>query len=258
MTRREKLEEQYEDALFALLMDDIADEEGKALLEENERLKHDPSAAIPEELDKKCRKIIRNTFRKEQGRTFGRISFRIFQRVAVVAVLAALLFTVAYAVVPEFQVAVKNMVLVLTETNISTNMGLRPYNDNPNGRPSSYVTAYSLPQIQEGYVLVEEYNVENSDYRGYWYDAPDGNHYTIDIEAGNETSVVAIDTEDAQSVEDIVINGYSGICVHKNGTIQIAWADTDRSIFISVYASALPEDQVIEMAQAIKYVAPLE
>lgn len=39
MTRREKLQEQYEDALFALLMDDLAVEEGKKAYEENKRLK---------------------------------------------------------------------------------------------------------------------------------------------------------------------------------------------------------------------------
>lgn len=39
MTKREKLLEQYEDALFSLLMDEFAESEGKAALEENERLK---------------------------------------------------------------------------------------------------------------------------------------------------------------------------------------------------------------------------
>ena len=37
MTNREKLQDQYEDALFALLMDDLAWREGVRLLEENER-----------------------------------------------------------------------------------------------------------------------------------------------------------------------------------------------------------------------------
>lgn len=32
MTKREQLIEQYEDALFALLMDSVAEEEGKRLL----------------------------------------------------------------------------------------------------------------------------------------------------------------------------------------------------------------------------------
>ena len=49
MTRREKLQEQYEDALFALLMDDLAVEEGKKAYEENERLKADSSFEVPSE-----------------------------------------------------------------------------------------------------------------------------------------------------------------------------------------------------------------
>ena len=44
MTKREQLIEQYEDALFALLMDSVAEEEGKQALELNERLKADPAA----------------------------------------------------------------------------------------------------------------------------------------------------------------------------------------------------------------------
>ena len=55
MTRREKLQEQYEDALFALLMDDLAVEEGKKAYEENERLKADSSFEVPSESRKRCR-----------------------------------------------------------------------------------------------------------------------------------------------------------------------------------------------------------
>ena len=50
MTRRENLRDQYEDALFALLMDDLAWQEGERLLELNERLKNDPDADVPDAL----------------------------------------------------------------------------------------------------------------------------------------------------------------------------------------------------------------
>ena len=49
MTKREQLIEQYEDALFALLMDSVAEEEGKKAIELNERLKADPEAEVPAE-----------------------------------------------------------------------------------------------------------------------------------------------------------------------------------------------------------------
>ena len=44
MTRREELQEAYEDAMFALLMDYVAESEGKKALEENRALQKDPDA----------------------------------------------------------------------------------------------------------------------------------------------------------------------------------------------------------------------
>ena len=57
MTDREKLEENFEDALFALLMDDIAREEGERLLRENEALQAEPNAPRPDE--ERCMRTIR-------------------------------------------------------------------------------------------------------------------------------------------------------------------------------------------------------
>ena len=67
MTRREKLQEQYEDALFALLMDDLAVEEGKKAYEENERLKADSSFEVPSESRKRCVETIARCCRKKQS-----------------------------------------------------------------------------------------------------------------------------------------------------------------------------------------------
>ena len=49
MARHEELEEEYIDAYFALLMEEIGLEEGKRLERENEELRQDPNAAVPEE-----------------------------------------------------------------------------------------------------------------------------------------------------------------------------------------------------------------
>ncbi|NLH02303.1 MAG: hypothetical protein GX488_10530 [Clostridiales bacterium] len=48
--RIRELNEQYEDALFRLVMNDAAEKEGKLLFEENERLKDDP-ANLPSQKD---------------------------------------------------------------------------------------------------------------------------------------------------------------------------------------------------------------
>ena len=59
MNRRDELRERYEDALFAFLMEDVIETEGKKMLEENERLKQDPLAAVPEAVDYRCIQTIK-------------------------------------------------------------------------------------------------------------------------------------------------------------------------------------------------------
>ena len=50
-----------EEILFEQLMKKAAEEEGKRLLEENERLKADPSAAVPEEVNQRMIDCLRNS-----------------------------------------------------------------------------------------------------------------------------------------------------------------------------------------------------
>lgn len=66
MHEQEKLYEQYEDAVFALLMDKVAEENGKKLLQQNEELLADPYAAVPETLSKRCLRTIKKAYRKSQ------------------------------------------------------------------------------------------------------------------------------------------------------------------------------------------------
>lgn len=66
MKTREQLQDDYEDALFALLMYDIAQMEGQRAEEENERLLNDPNARVPDALDQKCLQLINRCFLKKK------------------------------------------------------------------------------------------------------------------------------------------------------------------------------------------------
>ena len=72
MTHHEKLVERYEDALFALMMEDVAETEGEKLQELNEQLKRNPAAEIPKELDERCIRTIRTEFGKKNFRSARR------------------------------------------------------------------------------------------------------------------------------------------------------------------------------------------
>ena len=75
------------------------------------------------------------------------------------------------------------------------------------------------------------------------------------ITAGDESTAHSVDTEGA-SVTDIVINNFQGILAEKDGTVTLSWADTDHAVFITVYTTALPKEQVLKIAQTIRYVPP--
>jgi len=55
--------EMSEEALFMLLMNQMAELQGAELLRECERLNRDPAAAVPAELDAKCLETIKMHFK---------------------------------------------------------------------------------------------------------------------------------------------------------------------------------------------------
>ncbi len=59
MTRREQLQDRYEDARFALLMDELGAAEERQAQRESHRLNADGAAEVPEDLDRRCTQTIR-------------------------------------------------------------------------------------------------------------------------------------------------------------------------------------------------------
>ena len=98
MNRQEELQDRYEDALFALLMDKIATAEGEEALEEIERLKNDPDAAIPEDVDRRCLQTIQRHFAKQKVYAAGRFTIKAVKYAIMAAGIAGLMFTAAFAV----------------------------------------------------------------------------------------------------------------------------------------------------------------
>ncbi len=247
---REELRAQYEDALFALLMDEIAEQEGQELLAEAERLNEDPDAAIPEELDAKCRAAMDCTLRKRRSKAAGRKTVRVLKYVLIAAALAVALFSVAYAAIEPFRVGVLNLLLTVEEH--ATSLTLVPESEKAPDAPSgSVLYYYGIPEIPIDYNMDAQTEIKEA--RFYSFQNATGELIQLTYLAGNTGTNMNIDTENAQSVTDVNVNGYKGICVEKDGTVQIAWADTDRQVFMTFYATALDTKTAMEMAQSMKY-----
>ena len=201
MTRREQLQEQYEDALFALLRS-----EGEKLLEENERLKQDPDADIPDDVMKRCCKVINREFSKKNATAACKISVRVFNKIAVFAFIAILLFTTAFAASENFRVNTLNLVIEVFERNTD-------YRVNPTPQLSESDLGFEVGWKPDGFVLVKCNSHQYADWATY--QGPDNSLLGINLATITKSGVISVDTENA-TLEEITINGNEATLIIKD------------------------------------------
>ena len=259
MTRREKLQENFEDALFALLMEEVAEQEGQRLLEENEKLKRDPESTVPPEVDRRCLKTIKRAFAKTQRRAAEHTAYRVFRQAAMVAVVGMLLFVTAFAAFPE--VRVKTLNLLIEVSDVATSMTMEETSESPEGpnypAEGNSITSegiilrgYQIPAVPEGFDL-EDFS-ENEKSSRLRYCNTEGATIRFHIVEANGTTH-NIDTEDAE-VSPIMIHGYEGLLIKEGSRITITWGDTDQETFISVFCNKIDREHAIALANEIIYI----
>lgn len=102
MTKQEMLYEQYNDALFRLLMHSVAQHQGQQYQEENQALKAQEGG--PSETAKhRCLRTISRQVRRGHARAAARTASRVLSKAAVVMLLVISCLTAAFAVSPVFR-----------------------------------------------------------------------------------------------------------------------------------------------------------
>lgn len=240
MTRREQLQDQYEDALFALLMDEVAISEGKKALEENECLKNDPDAAVPEEVERRCQKTIRRHFARQRAATAGRFTIKAFSKVAMLAGICAMLFSAAFAASPVLRTNTLN--LVIETFGESTDFSFTK--DTPN---DTYTVAAGW--LPDGYIL--ESRKEDAEGSVYYYQKTESEYVYVQYARG-DGALLSADTEDAKT-ESIAINGVQAEMIEKDNELQIIWSTPDKTAFISFFGSNITKEDLVHMAEQLKY-----
>ena len=256
MTRREQKQEAYEDALFALLMEDVIEEEGKRLLEENERLKRDPSAAVPKEVDERCLKTIRRNSgsrSKERTRNVGRVAYRVFTKAAVVVVICMLLFTAAFAASPALRVRTLN--LLIDVSGVKTVLAIAG-DEKPKDDPDAVAAekeaytqfGYQIPELPQDFALTNGSAGNYSIVLTY----VDTEENTIKVKfTRSANGEYSIDTETTVKVVDVVINGFEGMLIEKDNALHIVWGDVEKRVFISIIGTGVREDMLLAFANAL-------
>lgn len=236
MKNREQLREQYEDALFAMMMGELASREGEKALEENKRLQDDPAAAVPGQIDRKCMQTIRGHFRKNHIRKAGRTARKALGIAAMVFGIFSALFVGAFALSEDVRLGTMNLVVKTFSGN--TDFYFAPFTND------------KIPQIKagwvpEGFILNSEGSNEMSSWFVY---GNDNGQYIRGRYTLIDGQVVSFDTEDV-NVKQLQIGTAEATLTNKEGKVQITWASIENNGFITVFSDGLSEEELIQVAQ---------
>ena len=244
MTRRERLVEQYEDALFSLIVDEVAEAEGRKAIEENQRLKESGEVVIPEELNRRCKQTILRKTAKNHLRRYRKGFGKALNKVAIVALMTLLLFTTAFATSESFRAKTLNFVMEAFVDR--TEIKFVPGDTDTDSTAVPEITAGWLP---EGFELTRTDALKAN--RVYEYANSDNTAY-IAVNIMEMTSVsMALDTEDAKTLS-LQVQGEDAIMVDKGNIKQLVWKlHTDENRYCCVITENISEEDMLKFAENI-------
>lgn len=245
MTHHEKLVERYEDALFALMMEDVAETEGEKLQELNEQLKRDPAAEIPKELDERCIRTIRTEFGKKNFRSARRGAVRVFRVISAATLIMMLLFTTAFAASPSFRV---QMLSALVET-FDDHSEIH-FNDESNSAEMSKIRLEWMPKgyqvdserFSESRLIVRAKGKSNESLNVAATSISKSRSYSFDTEGATEESVMI------QNNEAVVYQ----MKTEDGDKITVLWTDMEKGWIVRVTGYNISKEDMLRISENIE------
>lgn len=249
MTRIEQLRENYEDALFALLLTEMSQQEGEKLWEENEKLNDDPEFQVPEETDRHCLAAIRKAAARVRRKKAARVTKKVMVRLAVAVLIMNLLFASAFAAIPQVRERTLDLLIRVTDVSTELHMDNGDYKDEQEeGGAVVQIMGYSIPEMPEGFELVYQDTTEADVTLRY----ENSDREAIDISFTRAPiGSFSMDTEDADAKRTRV-NNFDAFTIEKNGQLRLVLVDTSKSNYISISSSFVSADELIALAEKIK------
>ena len=235
MTKREQLIEQYEDALFALLMDSVAEEEGKQALELNERLKADPAAEVPESV-----------------------------------MLLLVLLTTAMAASEQLRLSILNVVIRTCEQYTEFtfekegNKDIEQVPQSASTNQDANMTYYydlGFEWIPEGYEVGDNGWADGKKNRLVCIYDQEGHRIDVNVVQYSEKTIHKFDSEESRK-SNVEIQGYSATLYEKDldsvYSQTLVWLDEENHYIIQITSTgeaknALTSDQLVMLAEGLRW-----
>lgn len=244
---RKLLYNEYEDSLFRLVMYDVAEKEGRLLLDENEQLQKDPEYLPSQEKTKIFNKRLDISFKRRVSFISRRQMAKVFNKVAAVMLTLIIVFSTALITVQAFRMEVLNF-LIKVESQYTT-LQLK---DNSNSSESkslvvNWTNSYVPTYVPDGYQLASI--TDTNGIKRLTFSNEEG--LSIKYRECSASNSIAVDSENASLFENVEINGQNGVLVVKNDTVTVAWETNNRMFVIQTNTTT---DEAIKIANGVKFI----
>ena len=238
MKKNENMQEQYEDALFSLLMERVAESRGAEAYEENEKLKADPAFEVPEDLEKRCINLIRKKVAKQSSSETKRVIKMTLYRAAAVACVALVLFATVFAASPKLQTSAINF--LIREFDGYTTFS---FTDRVSVSDAPKVNVTWLPN---GFFLTAR--EQNPMQTVLIYQNEDG--ALIRIHVSDVHSSISIDNEKTDS-STVTINDHAANYSDDGMIKTIVWLIESSNYSVMITSTGVPEAELFQIAKEL-------
>lgn len=244
MRSKEEIQRDYEDALMRLVMHEEVELEGQRILKEKEEL--DPSDLPTEAGFRKFEQQLDAYFKQQQRQNRKKRASSVIRKITAVIAVGIAVFLTAMTTVQAFRVRLSNLWLDVKPEYTTFRLKDSSANNGGNSLVINWTNAYTPTFIPDGYEVsamsIGQLHREIS----YVSDASYIYYTELDKSSGS-----TIDTENADHVETVDINGHEGALVVKNEWVTVMWAMDERLFRIRVQTDI---DTAIKIAEGVRYV----
>jgi len=240
---KDKLIKDYEDSFWRLVMYECAEKEEEELLKEAEETKNDPQYRPSPKAAKRFYRMRDNFFRRKKIISFAKKSQKILKITSMIFVVCTLSFTIAFISVEAFRAQVLNFFWTFEKEYTALKLAEEePDKDITASLSNTYAPTY----ITQGYRFDEILNLDNVKIIKYVNE--DKNIIFYEYGSANFAN---IDTENADLIKSIKINGTDGLYVVKNEKSTISWTGDDK---IFVISAQINEEELVKIAESVIYI----
>ena len=222
MTKREQLQEQFEDALFALLIEDAKQAHNEQAAALHEQLKQSNEIQISPEFNERMQAFIRqNCSRKRRP---IRVNFpKLVSRVAVAACFTILITSTAFATFPDLKTNLMNLYLEVAEGHMDFHFGEDDITNTPETESYSDIPTednFTVSWLPDGFYESEKNYMEDFivEYKYLSDSLPEDEAFISIKKIFGDGTTTSIDTEDSE-VRNVTVGSADAVFTRKMGSM---------------------------------------